>query len=88
MAKVNVEFDTNDKTLDIVMDGQSLENVRGVEFWKDFDSKEFRMSLRTVENGDDGFVKVMIINANDELVEDNHGLRKRLAKHLFPNRMV
>ncbi len=87
MAKVTVEFDTKEKTLNISMEGESLDNVRGVEFFKDFDSEEFHMSLRTVERIDDqGFVKIMVINANDELVEDKHGFRKRLAKQLFPHR--
>ena len=89
MAKVIVEFDTKEKTLNVSMEGESLDNIRGVEFFRDFDSEDFHMSLRTVERTDDeGFVKIMVINANDELVEDRQGLRKRLAKQLFPNRMV
>ena len=87
MAKVVVKFDTKEKSLEVLMNGKPLENISSVEFFDSFDRDGFAMSIRTVERVEnDDIARIMIINANDELVEDKQGLRNRLAKQLFPHR--
>ena len=89
MAKVTVNFDTKDKSLNVSMNGQSIDNIRSVEFFEVFDEEGFAMSIRTVEvDENEKMARIMIVNAKDELVEDKNSLRKRIAKQLFPDRIV
>ena len=89
MAKVTVNFDTKDKSLNVSMNGQSINNVTSVDFFKLFDEDGFAMSIRTIEIDDnEKLARIMIVNAKDELVEDKDSSRKRLAKQLFPSRIV
>ena len=91
MAKINVEFDTKDKTLNVVMDGKTVDNVSSVEFYSGFDNDGFNGSITSVQKIDeDDFVKIMRISAQDGLVEmtETSNLSKILANKLFPTRMV
>ena len=45
MAKVIVEFDTKEKSLEVLMNGKSLENISSVEFIDSFDRYGFAMSI-------------------------------------------
>jgi len=91
MSKMNVEFDTKDKILNVVMDGKNIENVRSVEFFQGYDDDRFGGSITTVEKiDDDDYVKIMRISAKDGLVEtsESSNLPKLLGNKLFSKRMV
>ena len=91
MAKINVEFDTKDKTLNVVMDGKAVDNVSSVEFYSSFDNDGFNGSVTSVQKMDEEeFVKIMRISAQAGLVEvtETSNLSKLLANKLFPARMV
>ena len=91
MAKINVEFDTRDKILNVTMDGKSMENVSSVEFFKGFEGEDFHGSITSIERIDDeDMTKIMRVSAKDGLTEIIHSsnLPKLLANKLFPARMV
>ena len=97
MAKINVEFDTKDKVLSVVMDGKVFDNVSSVEFYSGFENDGFHGSVTTVEKVDnDDMIKVMRISAHDQefKIEESSkaseipNLHKLLANKLFPARLV
>ena len=91
MAKITVEFDTKDKTLNVMMDGKAVENVNSVEFYKGYEGKDFHGSITSIEKvDDDDLFKVLRISAKNGLTETNQSsnLPKLLANKLFPKKMV
>ena len=91
MAKINVEFDTKDKTLNVSMDGKAVDNVSSVEFYSGYDNDGFNGSITSVDKIDEeDMVKIMRISAQGNLVEitETSNLSKILANKLFPARMV
>ncbi|MBY0525592.1 MAG: hypothetical protein K2R98_19460 [Gemmataceae bacterium] len=46
MAKINVEFDTKDKSLSVSMDGKAMANVAGISLYQSYDDEdEFRCNV-------------------------------------------
>ena len=91
MSKINVEIDTKEKTLNVVMDGKKFDNVSSVDFFRGFENNEFNASVTTVERIDDeDLTKVTRISAKDGIVETtkSSNLRKILANKLFPRKVV
>uniref|UniRef100_A0A6M3K5U8 Uncharacterized protein n=1 Tax=viral metagenome TaxID=1070528 RepID=A0A6M3K5U8_9ZZZZ len=92
MVKINVEFDTKDKVLNIMMDGKSMENVGSIEFYKGWDDDEkFHGSITTIEKVDDeDYTKIMRISAEHGVVEvtESSNIHKILANRLFRKRVV
>jgi hypothetical protein len=48
MAKINVEFDTVEKTMTCTVDGKALANVQGVMFGKGYSSKRDEYTVEVV----------------------------------------
>lgn len=60
MSKINVEFDTKEKTLSVKIDGKALASVVGVNLSKSYysdDEDEFTCSLVTLEKDDTNDIK-------------------------------
>lgn len=92
MAKINVEFDTKDKVLSVTMDGQVIEDVSSVEFYKGYDNPDqFHGVFTTVERmDDDKVIKVTRVSAKDGITEttESSNLPKLLARKLFPKKVI
>ena len=91
MAKINVEFDTKDKILNVKLDGTTIENVSSVDFFQSFENDDFHGSITTIEKVDeDDLVKVIRVSADDGLSEvvESSNLPKILANKLFPTKVV
>jgi hypothetical protein len=91
MSQIVVKFDTKSKKLDVTMDGKSLDNVNGVEIYKDYGGEDFHGSITMVEKVDDDDVtKVMRIHAKDDSITTTtvSNVTYSLAKKLFPKKMV
>lgn len=54
MSKVSIEFDTETKELTVSMDGSSIEHVRDICFYKNYDEKGFAMGIAQVKKNDNG----------------------------------
>ena len=89
MAKISVEFDTKNKTLVVVMDGKTIENVKSADFFKSFDGDDFRGVITTVEDlTDDSAVKIVQISAKDGIntkTVPSHNAVSKLTKILKSN---
>jgi len=97
MAKITTEFDTKDKTLVTKLDGEAIENVSHVSFWKWDDDAEnpFHASITKREKSEDKDMEVTThISANaqgetvqtEETVAADDATTENLGKALFPNR--
>lgn len=72
MAKVNVEFDTKTKELEVTFNGKKIDNVYSVNLYKDYysDASEnpFGMSLMTLDSSkqdDEGYRSMQQIVAKE-----------------------
>lgn len=84
MMKINVEFDTQDKSLVVMANGKKINNVSSIVFYV-YDEKG-AVELATVEpNEDEKMVKVTRIVAEDkdELIIKEKPLHEELAELLF-----
>lgn len=67
MAEINVKFDSREKTLEATIDGQKMENVDEVFFFKNFDSEDFSGSLLSRKHDkESGMTFVERISANKD----------------------
>jgi hypothetical protein len=76
MAKINVEFDTKDKALEVTMDGKKIKDVIGVDFFNRFDGEgKFFAEIRTEKpNDDDGIIIVTRIMAEETTTTTESGV--------------
>lgn len=67
MAKISVNFDTNEKTLSASIDGKEVENLYEVAIYKSFDGDKFTCSVTTAvkDEGNDMY-QVTRLMANQE----------------------
>jgi hypothetical protein len=86
MAKINVEFDTVEKTLDVKMDGESMSNVARVEFYSfDGEGKGYAEVVTREHDKDNSMMRTLVITANK--VHENPPIihSKLVAKRLGYN---
>ena len=72
MAKINVEFDTVEKTMSVSMDGKSVNDISEVFFIKSWNNDdEWTCSLGTMQEneGDDLKVYTRLIASDKGLIE-------------------
>jgi hypothetical protein len=71
MAKINVEFDTKSKAMQVTMDGIVMENVDGIYVWKYYEDNKFSFEVTTCEtSAEKDFRKcTRIVAADGSLVE-------------------
>lgn len=84
--KINVEFDTQDKTITATMNGQNIENLSSISFYSY--EGQGNVELCTVEmNETEKMVKVTRVMAQekDELVVKEEPVYKQIASLLMKN---
>jgi len=83
MAKINVSFDTISKELDVVLDGQKVENVSDISIYgySDDGTDKGYVDIETYEFSDDTKISKRIrISADEQVViETKSDLQKELS---------
>ncbi len=77
MSKVTVQIDTNDKTIEVSVDGKSVGNVEGIHSFSEKNSKGnvefFSLSITKVEEeGDLRKVTHLMASRSKEAIEATH----------------
>ena len=88
MSKVNIEFDTIDKTMKITMDGKVMKNVSDVSSYKSYmEDGKYYLRIMQEEHDDDAAITTvtttMACDDGKELKKDINTVE--LAKALFSN---
>lgn len=84
MAKVIVNYDTKEKTMEITIDGKAIKNVSGANFWMDYEGKEAHMSIGTTENSQkDGMQTYTSVCASEGIKVEKLDISKELSKKLL-----
>ncbi len=59
MATVTVSFDTKEKTLTVQMDGEVVNDLQEVVFYKAYEGDDYRCSIATMSEDEDEGVRTM-----------------------------
>jgi Ni,Fe-hydrogenase III component G len=83
MSKINIEFDTADKSVSIMVDGEKMDNIDGVYIYKRYDSEnKYYIELSSYEhNKENEISKTTRICAQDgSLVNKDSGADKDIEQ--------
>lgn len=90
MAKFNVEFDTETKSLVVMRDGSQVDNVESVEMYKSYpynerggENEEERFSIRVTQKMEEkDMITYIHVMANETMEQKfNSTLEEAIAKH-------
>lgn len=86
MAKININFDTKDKTIGCEMDGKPVDNVHEVAIYKGYDSEGFSMRISQMMKDDENDMKyvqhIMAKNSNEGYLQSEINC-KSISEDLF-----
>lgn len=92
MAQITTTFDTQEKTLEVAMDGKKIKNVREVVFYKYKD--QATVEITTLDDmSDEDIITITKVRANesgdDEIsTEHKNNITTKIAQALFPRKNI